>query len=549
MSSSSSSSPPPQEASDLKARISNAIQSLDTLSEVSKKRPSLKRSRIEALVDAEAGADQSVSYLSDDVLARCRPWSREDLQARAATFEVSQWFLKDASLSPLHCARFGWVREGPANSILCRWCKASIQAPAGAMKPNELEDMQKKLSSSHSSECAWQSSECSVDLARIDREAVLSLHSGWNRLVHRACGIRDALSQHDASLPTMGRTELRFDPSFVEELVDVLIRHGSRSSDSMELLRMMATFLSLLKDKTTSTGELIVHVNDLIDGATTRYASVERTMSAGATDIASPQAARVRLLDQEIDSETVRTLLRDRELIPFVLALFGLSLKVDGKSLTLSCETCGSAHNLLRAPRGPSYKRRSTQRPTTTLNIASLSGAAQTAMAAAMRAAATFSKSAAAVEKQTNSLASSSSVIAYDEITPSEETHEEKEEEEKLGSEFIDPLYSHKWYCPMVRPSEAMDHRGSSAEPCHSPLRLRDSTIQSVSHGLASISAATFGVTGLDAISRLLIPREKEGVEHSVSSLSNDVSSEGDGKRRGGVVSGWVSVLVTLLCN
>jgi hypothetical protein len=341
----------------------------------------------------------------------------------------------------------------------------------------------------------------------------------------------------------MGRTELRFDPAFVEELVDVLIRHGSRSSDSMDLLRMMATLLSLLKDKTSSTGELIVHVNDLIDGATTRYASVERTLSADATDVTSP---RVRLLDQEIDSETVRSLLRDQELIPFVLALFGLSLQVDGKSLTLSCETCGAAHSLLRAPRGPSYKRRSTQRPATALNTASLTGAAQTAMAAANRAAATFSKSAAAVEKQTNSLTSSSTVIAYEEITPSEDTHEEKEEE-KLGSDFIDPLYSHKWYCPMVRPSEAMDYRTSSAEPSHSPLRLRDSTIQSVSHGLASISAATFGVTGLDAISRLLIPREKEGVEHSVSSSNNEVSSKGDGKRRGGVVSGWVSVLRTLL--
>ena len=411
------------------------------------------------------------------------------------------------------------------------------------MTPNELEEMLKKLASSHSSECAWQSIECSIDLARIDREAVLSLHSGWNRLVHRACGIRDALNQHGATLPTMGRTELRFDPAFVEELVDVLIRHGSRSSDSMDLLRMMATLLSLLKDKTSSTGELIVHVNDLIDGATTRYASVERTLSADATDVTSP---RVRLLDQEIDSETVRSLLRDQELIPFVLALFGLSLQVDGKSLTLSCETCGAAHSLLRAPRGPSYKRRSTQRPATALNTASLTGAAQTAMAAANRAAATFSKSAAAVEKQTNSLTSSSTVIAYEEITPSEDTHEEKEEE-KLGSDFIDPLYSHKWYCPMVRPSEAMDYRTSSAEPSHSPLRLRDSTIQSVSHGLASISAATFGVTGLDAISRLLIPREKEGVEHSVSSSNNEVSSKGDGKRRGGVVSGWVSVLRTLL--
>jgi hypothetical protein len=560
MSLSSSSSPPPppsnnEKDEDFKSRISCAVLSLSSLSEdVSKNRTSLKRTRIEALVAAESGANQSTVYSSDDVLARCRPWSREDLQARASTYDVSHWFLKDATLLPLQCARFGWVREGPANSILCRWCKASIQVPAGTMTPDELSNIQKRLSSSHASECPWQSGECSEDFARIDREAVTSLHLSWTRLVHRARGVREVLCKQNPTFTTW--LDLQFDPAFVEELVAVLIRHGSRSSDSLNWLRIMASFLSLLKDKITTEGELIAHVNDLIAGATNLL--IERSKSENM--LVSP---RVHLLDQEIDSETIRSLLRDRELIPFVVALFGLSLRegVNVNNLTLFCETCGATHSLLRAPRGPSYKRRTTQRPSSILNQrpssilnpATLSVAAQTALSAAERASAIFSQSAAVDKLPTTSaadLATPSSVaIDNEEFPPADEIIEE---EGRGRTAFIDPLYSHKWYCPFIRPSEALGpntHGSSSADLSHSPSRLRDSTIQSVSHGLHSISSAVFGVSDVDAISRILIPREKEGINNTESaSFMKDLPNKTIRKSEG-LVAGWVSTLFFLVSS
>ena len=126
------------------------------------------------------------------------------------------------------------------------------------------------------------------------------------------------------------------------------------------------------------------------------------------------------------------------------------------------------------------------------------------------------------------------------------------EEEGRGRTAFIDPLYSHKWYCPFIRPSEALGpntHGSSSTDLSHSPPRLRDSTIQSVSHGLHSISSAVFGVSDVDAISRILIPREKDGVNNTDSaSFMKDLPNKTVRKSEG-LVAGWVSTLFFLVSS
>jgi hypothetical protein len=46
-------------------------------------------------------------HRADD--ATCRPWSRAILLSRVESYSPIKWFSKPASLSPLLCARFGWI--------------------------------------------------------------------------------------------------------------------------------------------------------------------------------------------------------------------------------------------------------------------------------------------------------------------------------------------------------------------------------------------------------------------------------------------------------
>lgn len=54
-----------------------------------------------------------------------QPWNREQLVQRAATFRVSWWFAKPVALSPLQCARFGWINCGP-DLLRCECCEQRL---------------------------------------------------------------------------------------------------------------------------------------------------------------------------------------------------------------------------------------------------------------------------------------------------------------------------------------------------------------------------------------------------------------------------------------
>ena len=526
-------------SSDLKDRVSNAVDSLDALS----KKTTLKRTRIETLVRNEVStttADETLIYSSDDVLARCRPWSREDLIARATTYEVSKWFLKDSLLSPLQCARFGWVREGPANSILCRWCKASIQASTSytKSKEDELVYLLKQLKEAHTNSCPWKSCECSLDLARIDRDVISSLHSSWTRLVHKSIENQEALVKllgQDNNKKILYK-QIHFDSAFVEDLLAILIRYGQRSSDSINILRVMASILSLLKDKITKNGNLICSIDELVNiSLLNRNIVVQLPTSMNVSQ-------RVLLLDQEIDSETIRSLLCDIELMPYVLALFGLRLDVN--KMILSCETCGASHPMHRTPRGPSYKSRILQRPLLT----NLSSAAKTAVAAAARAASTFSLG---LENQIVS-GTSSNIVSVDNEDNEIKPDEEEEKGNASDSDCVDPLYSHFWYCPWIQRSESISAPTTlDVSQTKSSIRSLNSTVNSVSHGLASMNAAVYGRCDLEAMSQILLPTNEEHTNHTASTTSTTkiILNETSSVDRSSLVQGWVAWLISLGMN
>ncbi|KAF6167452.1 hypothetical protein GIB67_031653 [Kingdonia uniflora] len=66
----------------------------------------------------------------------CRPWEREDLLRRLATFNPSNWFGKPKIASSLACARRGWVNVG-VDKIVCESCGANLSFILPSWNPTE----------------------------------------------------------------------------------------------------------------------------------------------------------------------------------------------------------------------------------------------------------------------------------------------------------------------------------------------------------------------------------------------------------------------------
>lgn len=108
------------------------------------------------------------------------PCNRASFIARVQTYKPSTWFAKPLELSPLACARRGWVNT-KRNLLKCPSCGAcaSFEFPIqlthglGVL----LEDLVKSLTDGHSAGCLWATAESPVEFERLQtvpRSLVLS---------------------------------------------------------------------------------------------------------------------------------------------------------------------------------------------------------------------------------------------------------------------------------------------------------------------------------------------------------------------------------------
>lgn len=98
------------------------------------------------------------------------PCNRVSFLARVGTFKPSTWFAKPLELSPLVCARRGWVNI-KSNFLQCVWCGAcaSFEFPTQMAHGLEglLEDLVKTLTDAHDPECPWATGESPVEFERL----------------------------------------------------------------------------------------------------------------------------------------------------------------------------------------------------------------------------------------------------------------------------------------------------------------------------------------------------------------------------------------------
>ncbi|KAJ2498276.1 hypothetical protein IWW47_003502 [Coemansia sp. RSA 2052] len=111
-----------------------------------------------------AGAATATASNAD----KFRPWSRDDLLARIATYKIHTWLVQSPHLSPVKCARNGWVNID-CSTLKCPQCAAKLIAElpddlTGSEEVRWIERLSQMLQSSHNANCPWKGHECSESI-------------------------------------------------------------------------------------------------------------------------------------------------------------------------------------------------------------------------------------------------------------------------------------------------------------------------------------------------------------------------------------------------
>lgn len=99
----------------------------------------------------------------------CRPWDREDLMRRLATFKSMAWFAKPKVMDAVNCARRGWINVD-LDIIACEVCGARLQFSTPSSWNREQVEKAAlvtslKLDAGHKLLCPWINNACDENLA------------------------------------------------------------------------------------------------------------------------------------------------------------------------------------------------------------------------------------------------------------------------------------------------------------------------------------------------------------------------------------------------
>mmetsp|Transcript_29253 Transcript_29253/g.57453 ORF Transcript_29253/g.57453 Transcript_29253/m.57453 type:complete len:392 (-) Transcript_29253:254-1429(-) len=137
-------------------------------------------------------APEAAERSEADTIEDCVPWDKTAFAARCKTFVSSRWFAKPEAISPLQCARFGWVNTG-VDQIGCPSCHKTIFctiSPLLAIDSAEKvgQKFYEQLTTSHTSICPWKDISCPESfvklpdpLSAVGRDSLLgSFHTAIN---------------------------------------------------------------------------------------------------------------------------------------------------------------------------------------------------------------------------------------------------------------------------------------------------------------------------------------------------------------------------------
>ncbi|XP_071711430.1 uncharacterized protein [Rutidosis leptorrhynchoides] len=138
--------------------------------------PKSRGNTIEELRNTSVGTVQS---------PKCRPWDREDLLKRLATFKSMTWFAKPEVVSAVNCARRGWVNVD-LDTIACESCGARLffSTPSSWAQQHvekAASVFSLKLNNGHKLLCPWVDNACDEKLAQFPPTAPADLVDSFKK--------------------------------------------------------------------------------------------------------------------------------------------------------------------------------------------------------------------------------------------------------------------------------------------------------------------------------------------------------------------------------
>ncbi|PWA64270.1 C3HC zinc finger-like protein [Artemisia annua] len=113
----------------------------------------------------------------------CKPWDREELLKRLATFKSMTWFAKPQVVSAIECARRGWVNVD-MDIIACESCGARLLFSTPSSWAQEQVEkaalvFSLKLNNGHKLHCPWVDNACDEKLAQFPPTSPLDLVNNY----------------------------------------------------------------------------------------------------------------------------------------------------------------------------------------------------------------------------------------------------------------------------------------------------------------------------------------------------------------------------------
>lgn len=475
--------------------------------------------------------------------APARPWSREDYWARLATFSSPlSWFGRPEAIGPAQCASLGWQLEAP-DKLGCATCGASLvfsASSATGMGADSLAalagDLRARLGTAHAADCPWRGGGVPPHFATVAPPT-----AGGERAL--AASVRDGAM---ALAPLRGL--LAIDAATPPAVVQDAAWHAKRLASAVVAAGSSAPAVGGAGTSADEKAAAIVRsVLAAVGAAVETSSAADAGGGAGVGAAAGGAPAHVHY------ERAAEVALGAPASAPAVAALFGWALvaQQSGVPPQLQCAHCGKCAAL--HPRAPMMGAgaNTARAPTAAAAApAAASGAGsrggghadsmgrlvRSASAAAQRALATLRAAHAPAGSDLSSAAAPASGYKRARlslegggesgnamvISPAADTPGPQSAGEDGGSGGgfradppapalapsaaltpFDPLRSHAWYCPIVRPGCSLPPAlvaallgAGGGGPSHSPTATTAAAAgAAVSAALATLSTAVLGVS------------------------------------------------------
>ncbi|KAJ1789326.1 mannosyltransferase [Coemansia sp. RSA 1938] len=146
-----------------KRRIESALSAFGT-----KRQRQSRQLQPSSTVSRRKTAASAETEETPDSISKFRPWSLDDLLERIATYKTYTWLVQSLALSPVRCARNGWINTD-CSTLKCPQCSALLiaQIPDDLTDDEEvrwIERLAQQLQISHDDACPWKNRPCAAKI-------------------------------------------------------------------------------------------------------------------------------------------------------------------------------------------------------------------------------------------------------------------------------------------------------------------------------------------------------------------------------------------------